>query len=348
MTLQTWSKTAASNNTADTTINWREGQAPSTVNNSARAMMAAIAKWRDDTSGSLLTTGSSTAYAVTTNEGYTTLIDGLRLMVQVHTANGAAATFAPDGLTAKPLRTHTATALPSASFNSGGLYELCYSLDDDCWYVEGYFSVAALAVLSGNNTFTGTNTFQNDVSITDVTSIVTGSVIPLTLRRSETSGDRTVIDIRGGDGSGTGAVLAATNTATALSALKLSVAGTEIVQFQSTYTQFSQQVAAPTTATLTDAATVTWNWATGQNATLSISADRALALPSNARTGATGMLHVTATGANRSLTLAAGYTLANGYSSPLTIVSGSKNLLSVWYDGTNYWIIPNLQATTTT
>lgn len=45
MSLGQWSTTAANNATADPSINWQEGQAPSTVNDSARAMMAAIATW---------------------------------------------------------------------------------------------------------------------------------------------------------------------------------------------------------------------------------------------------------------------------------------------------------------
>lgn len=45
MALWQWSTTAANNATADPSINWQEGQAPSTVNDSARAMMAAIAAW---------------------------------------------------------------------------------------------------------------------------------------------------------------------------------------------------------------------------------------------------------------------------------------------------------------
>lgn len=45
MALYQWSTTAASNATADPSINWQEGQAPSTVNDSARAMMAAVATW---------------------------------------------------------------------------------------------------------------------------------------------------------------------------------------------------------------------------------------------------------------------------------------------------------------
>jgi hypothetical protein len=60
MTLYKWSQTAS----ADATINWAEGQAPSSVNDSARAMMAATAKYRDDIAGAIVTTGTSTAYAV--------------------------------------------------------------------------------------------------------------------------------------------------------------------------------------------------------------------------------------------------------------------------------------------
>ena len=43
-----WSTTAANNATADANVNWAEGQAPSTVNNSARAEMASVALYRDD------------------------------------------------------------------------------------------------------------------------------------------------------------------------------------------------------------------------------------------------------------------------------------------------------------
>ena len=47
MTFFKWSRTAAANATADSTINWAEGQSPSSVNDSARALMAAAAKYRD-------------------------------------------------------------------------------------------------------------------------------------------------------------------------------------------------------------------------------------------------------------------------------------------------------------
>ena len=53
MTLYKWSRVAASDATADSSINWQEGQAPSSVNDSARAMMAATAKYRDDIAGAI-------------------------------------------------------------------------------------------------------------------------------------------------------------------------------------------------------------------------------------------------------------------------------------------------------
>ena len=66
--LYTWSQTAASNANADSTINWAEGQAPSSVNDSARALMAGVAKYRDDISGAIITGGSSVSYTVTSYE----------------------------------------------------------------------------------------------------------------------------------------------------------------------------------------------------------------------------------------------------------------------------------------
>jgi hypothetical protein len=67
MSLFKWSKTASANQNADPTINWAEGQAPSSVNDSARQMMAVIAKFRDDIAGGLLTAGATSAHTVETH-----------------------------------------------------------------------------------------------------------------------------------------------------------------------------------------------------------------------------------------------------------------------------------------
>lgn len=71
MSISQWSTTAANNATADPSINWKEGQAPSTVNDSARAMMAALAvSWQNgewQNQGDTPTYVSGTQFTVPTN-----------------------------------------------------------------------------------------------------------------------------------------------------------------------------------------------------------------------------------------------------------------------------------------
>ncbi len=66
-------RTAATNQSADSSINWAEGQAPSSVNDSARAMMASLREWGDDISGAIVTGGTSTSYTVTSYSTFTSL-----------------------------------------------------------------------------------------------------------------------------------------------------------------------------------------------------------------------------------------------------------------------------------
>src|SRR5712691_11438729 len=98
MSFWKWSRTASSNATADGSINWAEGQAPSTVNDSARAMMAAAAKYRDDVSGAIATGGTSTAYTVTSYQSFDTLghMDGAMIAFTPHTTSGATVTLNVD------------------------------------------------------------------------------------------------------------------------------------------------------------------------------------------------------------------------------------------------------------
>jgi hypothetical protein len=128
MTFYKWSKTAATNSSADATINWAEGQPPSSVNDSGRAMMAATAKWRDDISGTITTGGTSTAYTVTTNQGFTTaaLMSGALICFIPHTDSGASPTLAVDGLTARAINVSTGVAVPTAALKSGTPYCVTY------------------------------------------------------------------------------------------------------------------------------------------------------------------------------------------------------------------------------
>jgi hypothetical protein len=137
MTVFNWSTTAANNDDADTSINWTEGQAPSTINNSARAMMAAIAKWRNDMSGNLVTAGTSTAYTLTTNQVFTALTDGIMVTARMDEVNGASPTLNVDGLGAKSIASVYGTAIGTGLLKAGGVYTFVYDSTDDKWIVHG-------------------------------------------------------------------------------------------------------------------------------------------------------------------------------------------------------------------
>jgi hypothetical protein len=72
---------------------------PSTVNDSARENMAALAKWYQDTNGTLTSGGTSTAYTLTTNNVHTDLADQSLLVFRANVTCGQAPTLAVDGLT---------------------------------------------------------------------------------------------------------------------------------------------------------------------------------------------------------------------------------------------------------
>src|SRR5215471_1231146 len=89
----TWTTTASTNDAADTDINWAEGQTPSSVNNSARGMMAGIAGWLKDTNATLTTGGSANAQTVTSNVAYASLATGLKLLLKAGFTNTGACTL---------------------------------------------------------------------------------------------------------------------------------------------------------------------------------------------------------------------------------------------------------------
>jgi microcystin-dependent protein len=141
MTLYKWSQTQASNATADPSINWQEGQAPSSVNDSGRAMMASIAKHRDDVSGAIVTGGTATAYTVTSYEAFDTLtrLNGQIIAFTPHATNGAAVTLNVDSLGARPLRSAPAVELLAGTLIQGTPYLALYNNSDAAFYLHGFF-----------------------------------------------------------------------------------------------------------------------------------------------------------------------------------------------------------------
>lgn len=145
-----WSRTASSNSTADPSINWSEGMAPSAVNDSARAMMARLAECRDDLSGFLATTGTSTAYLVTTYQGTLAATPGTgqAISFRLNVTNGASPTLAADGGTAWPIQTSPGVAVSSGVLVAGTPYRVTFS--GTAWLLQDFYNstIAAGSVVT--------------------------------------------------------------------------------------------------------------------------------------------------------------------------------------------------------
>lgn len=149
-----WSKTAASNATADSTVNWAEGMAPSAVNDSARAEMASVAKFRDDIAGTITTGGTSTAYTVTTNQTMTATVNSLLAFVP-HATNGATVTIAVDSIGAKPLRSAPGVELPAGVLVAGTPYTATYyTTNSGEWILHGFYGNPYGVPIGGLLTYT--------------------------------------------------------------------------------------------------------------------------------------------------------------------------------------------------
>lgn len=135
-----WSQTPATNATADPAINWATGMAPSAVSPSSRAMMSAVAKYRDDVSGRLNVSGTTTAYTVTTNSIYAaTPADGTRISVFIPTSftNGANVTLALDGGSANPIWNGFGP-ISSGTLVAGTIYDLTFFTSGNVWVVHDF------------------------------------------------------------------------------------------------------------------------------------------------------------------------------------------------------------------
>src|SRR6185369_16640381 len=153
-----WSRVAGSNASADATVNWAEGQPPSSVNDSARAMMASTAAYRDDMAGAIATGGTSTAYTVTSYQVFDTLahMSGQIIAFTPHATNGATVTLNVDGLGAKPLRSAPSVELPAGVLVQGTPYVALYSNSDAVFYLHGFYTNPYQIPIGGSIDYWGT------------------------------------------------------------------------------------------------------------------------------------------------------------------------------------------------
>lgn len=125
-----WSTTADNNATADSDINWQEGQFPSTVNNSARVMMKRTKELLTDLGGSITAGGTANALTVTASSAFSTVANGRIVSFRAASDNTGAATLNVNSIGAKAIVKMTAdgeSALAGGEIQADGIYIVQYS-----------------------------------------------------------------------------------------------------------------------------------------------------------------------------------------------------------------------------
>lgn len=180
---QVWSQVAPTNATIDTNINFAEGQAPSSLNDSCRSAMASVAKWISDNNGTVVTSGTTTAITAATNQIEGALTAGYTVAVQFANTPDAGATLAVDGLAAAPIQAVPGTNIAYGQLKAGSICRLTYSsTGTGQWIVSGapssvttstgFAPLASLTnSLSGNVTLTTTSYFDGPTVATLTTGI---------------------------------------------------------------------------------------------------------------------------------------------------------------------------------
>lgn len=130
-----WNVTPSFNDIADSGIPFQEGQTPGSLNNSCRAVMAALARFIADINGTKSTGGSADAYTVVTgNLDHTALSNGLMITIRASFTNTGASTFNLNSIGAKKIRkflnaggTGSESDLSAGEIVLGGNYVLTYN-----------------------------------------------------------------------------------------------------------------------------------------------------------------------------------------------------------------------------
>jgi microcystin-dependent protein len=151
-----WSQTPATNSNIDLSddINLVEGMAPSEVNDSIRAVLAEIAKWRDDLGGIkpsavvMTTGGSANVQTLSTNGTASTLTHGWKVcfVVGAGLTNTGATTLNVDGSGAKAVQGLDGTALAAGELAAGAMNCAVYQSADEVWLLQGYSPIDATTI----------------------------------------------------------------------------------------------------------------------------------------------------------------------------------------------------------
>jgi hypothetical protein len=159
MPVSFWSTTANTSSSIDPSINLSSGRAPSSVAPADRSILAAIAQYRGDISGSTLTTGTSTAYSLSTfsnvNQapaGSTVLqtLGNFQLCFTPHVTNAAGpVTLSADAINPIPLRSSPGVELAEGMLVQGSPAGAIYNATDNAFYLLNIYGAPIGIPLGG-------------------------------------------------------------------------------------------------------------------------------------------------------------------------------------------------------
>lgn len=109
---------------------------PSNFDNALRELMAQQAKRIAAVNGTIVSTGSSNAYVVSSGQSYGALDDGIEVAFMANHTNTGAATLAVDGLIAKAIRKPDGSALIDGDIENGQFCRLAYDAGNEYWLLS--------------------------------------------------------------------------------------------------------------------------------------------------------------------------------------------------------------------
>ncbi|WP_273789984.1 phage tail protein [Bartonella sp. ML70XJBT] len=143
-TIYDWSLTASENGSADSLINWSEGQLPNTVNNSARFMMQRVSEYLSDTGGVIEgivrvnDQQKTSAIYLQSQSQFLEYKNGLSICFKAKGKNVGSTTIALNNLAAKSVYKATDSgllALSGGEIQEGCLYRLVYDEEISGWQI---------------------------------------------------------------------------------------------------------------------------------------------------------------------------------------------------------------------
>lgn len=138
----TWS-TTASGNDASPPNGWPEGQSPSSVNNCAREMMAAIKRaWNDDHPVNI-TSGSNSAYTVITSASSTTYATGDAYVLRMNHESTGTSTLNVNGIGARIIKKFGDADTAPGDIKANQIVQVAYDPVGNVWQLMAPPAISA-------------------------------------------------------------------------------------------------------------------------------------------------------------------------------------------------------------